>query len=59
MVVQVVQVKFVRGEYAMYYSEPFRVELHNNYLEQATVMAKPYILEGWKVAHVMIIDHNF
>lgn len=59
MLIQMVQVKLVKGAYAMYYSEPFRPELHNNYLDQASVMAKPYLKEGWKVVHVMIIDHNF
>ena len=59
MLIQMVQLKLVKGAYAMYFSEPFRVELHNNYLEQATVMAKPYLRQGWKLVHVMIIDHNF
>lgn len=59
MLIQMVQIKLVKGKYCMYYSQPFHPELYNNYMQQASVMAKEYLKEGWHLVHAMIIDHNF
>lgn len=54
-----VQIKMVKGKYSLYHSQPFMPELYNDYMIQAADMAKPYMKEGWRLVHAMIIDHNF
>jgi hypothetical protein len=59
MTVQMLQVKLVRGAYAMYMSVPLDITKYKDYMNQASEVARPYFKEGWHLVHAMVIDHNF
>jgi hypothetical protein len=59
MMIQMVQIKLVRGALAMYFSEPLNLNTYKDYMVQASEMAKPYLRQGWHLVHAMVIDNNF
>lgn len=58
LMIHMVQIKLVKGKYAMYHSQPFMPELYNDYMAQASDMARPFVKEGWRLVHASIIDYN-
>jgi hypothetical protein len=53
-----VRIKMVKDNLCLYYVEPFDF-IHKDFMVQAAEMAKPYIKEGWKLVHAMMVDFNY
>lgn len=58
MAPHMVRIKMIRDKLCLYYCEPYDSK-HGDFMIQASVMAKPYLKEGWHLVHAMMIDYNY